>query len=341
MKTSRFDSTMKLDVIVPTYNRQEMLKRTLDSLLAARVPEDLSVLVTVVDNNSKDKTRDVVESYVERYGRERVRYLLEKEQGRSPAINAGIRATDGDLVGTIDDDEEIDAGWYEQVAEAFSDGSVDFIGGPCAPRWGMECPEWFPRSYSGVVGWVDGGDKICPFDENYPGILMGGNSVLRRTTLEKVGLYTTALGRTDKHLLSCEDEDMYHRLRDAGARGFYLPGLIIYHYIPAERLTKRYFRQWSFWRGVSMGLIDRGRRSPVAYFLGVPRWIVGKAARGALRKVVRVVSFDKNRAESFADELAVWDFAGFFYGKHFYREAKDAKSAVETGNDSLAVSRTS
>jgi hypothetical protein len=244
-------------------------------------------------------------------------------------------------VGTIDDDEEIDAGWYEQVYAAFSDESVDFIGGPCAPRWGMECPEWFPTSYRGVVGWVDGGDQQCPFDENYPGILMGGNSVLRRAILEKVGLYTTALGRTDKHLLSCEDEDMYHRLREAGARGFYLPGLVIYHYIPPERLTKRYFRQWCFWRGVSMGVIDRGRRSPVAYMLGVPRWIMGKAVRGALSKVARTLRFDKNRAASFADELAVWDFAGFFYGKHFYRQTGAITAAVETANDSLAVGRTS
>lgn len=332
---------MRLDVIVPTYNRQEMLKRTLDSLLNARVPGGLTVLVTVVDNNSKDKTREVVESYVERFGAERVRYLFEKEQGRSSALNAGIRATDGDLVGMIDDDEEIDAGWYEEVTKAFSDPSVDFIGGPYAPRWGVERPDWFPLSHRGVVGWVDGGDTVCPFDENYPGILMGGNAVLRRRVLEKVGLYTTSLGRTDKHLLSCEDEDMYHRLRDAGARGFYLPGLVIYHYIPAERLTRRYFRRWSFWRGVSMGVMDRSRRSPVAYFLGVPRWIVGKALRGALRRFTRALSFNKDRAGSFADELAVWDFAGFFYGKHFYREAKAARSEPQAGNDSLAVSRTS
>ncbi|HEX8173623.1 MAG TPA: glycosyltransferase family 2 protein [Pyrinomonadaceae bacterium] len=338
---SERDSTMKLDVIVPTYNRQEMLKRTLDSLLAARVPDGLSVRITVVDNNSKDETRRVMEDYIKRYGASRLSYLLEKEQGRSPALNAGIRATDGDLVGTIDDDEEIDAGWYEQAYEAFSDTKVDFIGGPCAPRWGMERPEWFPLSYRGVVGWVDGGDRKCPFDEDYPGILMGGNSVLRRSVLEKVGLYTTALGRTDKHLLSCEDEDMYHRLRESGARGFYLPGLIIYHYIPPERLTKRYFRQWCFWRGVSMGVIDRGRRSSVAYLLGVPRWIVGKAVRGALSKLARVIRFDGNRADGFADELAVWDFAGFFYGKHFYKQKRGAGATLEAGNDSLAVSRTS
>ena len=54
---------MDLDVIVPTYNRQDMLKRMLDSLFAAEKPAELKVHITIVDNNSKDNTRQVVESY--------------------------------------------------------------------------------------------------------------------------------------------------------------------------------------------------------------------------------------------------------------------------------------
>jgi len=44
---------MKLDIILPTFNRQGLLSRTLDSLLAADIPPGLDVRVTVVDNNSK------------------------------------------------------------------------------------------------------------------------------------------------------------------------------------------------------------------------------------------------------------------------------------------------
>jgi len=81
---------MNLDVIIPTYNRSALLKRTLDSLLAARVPEGLSVRITVVDNNSKDETRAFVEDYVRRYG-DRINYLFEGQQGRSAAL--GRRTT--------------------------------------------------------------------------------------------------------------------------------------------------------------------------------------------------------------------------------------------------------
>ncbi|MBA3243064.1 MAG: glycosyltransferase family 2 protein, partial [Acidobacteria bacterium] len=121
---------MRLDVIIPTYNRHEMLARTLRSLLVAEVPRGLEARVTVVDNNSKDRTRGVVEEWAAKFGG-RLGYVFETKQGRSPAINAGVRATDGDLVGFIDDDEEVDSRWFVCAFEAFRGGGVDFIGGPC------------------------------------------------------------------------------------------------------------------------------------------------------------------------------------------------------------------
>ena len=98
---------MKLDVVVPTFNRASGLKQTLDSLLAAGIPGGMQVLITVVDNNSRDDTRAVVEDYALRFPG-RVSYIFEKNQGRSFALNAGIAATSNELVGMIDDDEEID-----------------------------------------------------------------------------------------------------------------------------------------------------------------------------------------------------------------------------------------
>ena len=309
---------MNLDVIIPTYNRSALLKRTLDSLLAARVPEGLSVRITVVDNNSKDETRAFVEDYVRRYG-DRINYLFEGQQGRSAALNAGIAATRGDFVGMIDDDEEIDSNWYERVHAAFGRDDIDFIGGAYHPRWGGEQPVWLPRDYPAVIGWIDGGDEVRVFGQDYDGVLMGGNAVIKRSVLHKVGYYSTALGRNGKRLLSVEDEDMTERLLAVGARGLYLPDLVIYHYIPPERLTKRYHRRWCFWRAVSLAIRDREHRAPVAYLLGVPRHLYGTAARALLRKARALLAGSKDPAQRFSDELALWDLAGFFYGKHFFR----------------------
>src|SRR5437868_6446068 len=268
---------MRLDVILPTYNRHQLLTRTLDSLLAAEVPADLSVLVAVVDNNSSDATRETVETYRPKFCG-RLHYVFEKKQGRSHALNAGINATDGELVGMIDDDEQVDRSWFRRIYEMFSTGEVDFIGGPYQPHWGGEPPAWLPRNDTAVLGIVSSGSQHA-FGTSQAQ-LMGGNAVISRATLRKVGLFFTDLGRKGTRALADEDTDMYWRLLAAGAKGIYVSDLIIYHYIHPDRLTKRYFRRWHFWRGLSSGFLDRWQPQPVSYLLGVPRYIVGRSRRG-------------------------------------------------------------
>jgi glycosyltransferase involved in cell wall biosynthesis len=313
---------MQLDVIIPTYNRAALLARALESLLAASVPAGLDTRITIVDNNSNDDTGELVRREAARFGG-RLNYLFEPQQGRSHALNAGIRSTTGDLVGMLDDDEEVHPSWFTCVHSAFQDCTVDFVGGPYVPRWPGKVPEWLPHNYRGVIGWVDGGDTVRPFDASYPGILMGGNAVLRRSILDRVGLYATSVGRIGTRLLASEDEDFYHRLLAAGARGRYLPDLIIYHYVPPERLTKKYYRRWCFWRGVSRGMLDGTRPMPVAYFGGIPRYLYGAAARGLATILYSGLSRRRDPAARFSNELALWDLIGFFYGKHLYSPPTD------------------
>lgn len=327
---------MRLDVLIPTYDRKEMLRRTLESFRAAREPARMEFGVTVVDNNSSDGTRALVEGFADVFGG-RLSYLFEGRQGKSHALNSGIAATKGELVGVVDDDEEVDAGWLVRVEEAFADPQVDFVGGPYVPRWGAEPPEWLPEDYPAVIGKVDGGPRVAQYDENFPGMLMGGNCVIRRATLERAGPYATELGRIGGGLLCGEDEDMYRRLLAAGARGFYLPDLVVYHHVPAERLTKRYFRRWCFWRGVSSGMIDRARPEPVAYLAGVPRYLYGRAARGLLASLKGRLGGGRSPARLFSQELPAWDLAGFFYGKHFYRSKTKADAGPGRARDAAGA----
>jgi glycosyltransferase involved in cell wall biosynthesis len=306
---------MRLDVVIPTYNRHEYLSRALHSLATAVVPPDLVVSVTVVDNNSTDRTASLVEELQKTLPR--LSYVFEKRQGRSFALNAGITSTSGDLVGFIDDDEEIDKDWFTTVYSAFSTSDLDFIGGPYIPRWETPPPSWLPKDYCGVIGDIQCGDAVMPFDEKYPGILMGGNAVLTRAILNKVGLYLTSVSRKGERLLAGEDEDMYRRLLRANAKGVYRPDLRIFHYVPSERMTKKYYRRWCFWRGVSSGLMDRACPEKVTYLLGVPRYLYGNAMRGMLKNV-SLNSQGRDPSRRFSNELATWDLAGFFYGKHFY-----------------------
>jgi glucosyl-dolichyl phosphate glucuronosyltransferase len=312
-----------LDVLICTFERPHLLARTLDSLCLAPIPVGLTVRVVVIDNTRDGTTKRLVDAHAAGFDG-RLAYLHETRCGKSCALNTGIQATRGDLIGFIDDDEEVDPCWYAQVVHAFRDEAVDFIGGPCLPRWGAVPPAWMPSTHRGVIGYVDNGDSVMPFGPDAPGILMGGNAVIRRRVLERTGRFSPSLGpRPERRLMSGEDEDFYARLLGMGAHGLYIPALKIYHYVPPERLTKQYYRRWCFWNGVSRSIIERRRPSPVTRVGKVPRYLYGTAARSLMR-VLGLGPFRRvDPSSRFAAELTVWHFVGFIYGSYFRpREAQ-------------------
>ncbi len=191
---------MTLDVVIPTFNRSALLKATLLSLFRSPIPRGLEVRVLVVDNNSQDNTAALVQTLSQR-AQVPVSYLLERAQGSSHARNAGIRAGRGDLIGFIDDDEEIVEGWYDAVYREFQDPALEFIGGPCLPNWESPAPDWLPPGYHSVIGAIPPKPR-GPYNDAHPGILNGGNSVIRRRVFDQIGLYSKHLGRGAKGLLS-------------------------------------------------------------------------------------------------------------------------------------------
>lgn len=324
---------MKLDVVVPTYNRSKLMRAALESLLRAPVPEGLEVSIYLVDNNSVDDTVQVFQE-IQANANLPLHYVRAVKQGLSNARNAGIAAGSGDVVGFIDDDEQIDSEWYRVVAREFSDPEVQYIGGPYLANWEIDPPDWLPPGYPAVIG------VMLPkprgwYGDGHPGFLNGGNAVIRRKVFDAIGTYSPKLGRSANGLLSDEDAEFFKRLWSAGIRGMYVPDLAIYHYIPAERLTRRYHRRWAFWRTVSQGLLSREQPEVGAHLFGVPRHRIGRAVRSVFRLPIdRLMSGGKGKA--FADELAVWDLAGFVHGRYFFRPESAYKEVTKPAKNHAA-----
>lgn len=307
---------MKLDVVVPTYNRSGLLRAAITSLLRAPVPADLEVRILVIDNNSKDDTVEVVQQ-LQKDAAPPVLYFRETKQGLSHSRNRGIAEATGDLVGFIDDDEEIEENWYRVIAREFTDPEIQFIGGPYLGNWVSPEPDWLPPGYHAAIGVIPPKPRGY-FGKELGANLMGGNAVIRRSVFDKVGTYSPKLGRSGKGLLSEEDAEFYRRLDLAQIRGLYVPDLAIYHYIAPERLTRKYHRRWVYWRAVSQGVLSKELPEPVKYVCGIPTYRVGRAFRALLTMPGRMLN-RKSKGQSFANELAVWDLAGFVYGRFWVR----------------------
>jgi glucosyl-dolichyl phosphate glucuronosyltransferase len=303
---------MNLDLVIPTHNRAALLERCLESVCSAARPRNLNVTVHIIDNNSSDNTKEIVRVFGERTD-VAVRYIFVGRPGKSAALNDALGQTSGELIGFIDDDERVHPEWFRIIETEFaSSATLDYIGGQCYPDWQSSPPDWMSKKYRGAVGIVLNPKRVA-YSAEFPGMLMGGNSVIRRQVLEKVLPYPENLGKIGKKIRSGEDEVIYHRLLALGANGVNVPELIIYHHIPAERLTKRYFRQWVIGRGISTGAQLRERGFKETGLFGIPRYLFGDAFR-SIRTIVR----SKSAAERFHAQLSILDCLSTLYGRHLY-----------------------
>ena len=305
---------MTLDIVVPTYNRSDLLRRTIQSVQRAEKPRDLLVKLIVVDNNCTDGTEQLVKA-MSLDSPVPIVWVRETSQGLSSARNGGIAAGKGELIGFIDDDEEIQRNWLMVVEREFGDPDVGFIGGSCVPRWGAAPPDWLPRTMPAVIGVVEAQPR-SPYDAKFPGILMGGNAVLRRSVFEHVGGYDVRLGRTKKGLLSMEDDEFYQRLLSARIKGVHAPDLVIEHFIPPVRLTKKYHRSWCFWHAVTEGSLFLRKPRPVVRLFGIPRYLFGEAARALVHMPALWIT--GRRRDALEREMALWQLAGFAYGRYLF-----------------------
>lgn len=310
---------MRFDIIVATLKRTALLAKTLQSLARAERPRRLVVRIYIVNNDSTAHLPGM-ESVPDSIPYPTV-ILHEPRPGKSSALNAGIAESAGDYIGFLDDDETVDPQWFRVIENALAEEDLDFLGGRSLAGWTHPLPAWVPSNYPAVLGITNASGTSHPYGPEFPGMLTGGNAVIRRSTLNRIGPFDWNLGpRFDRRLLSCEDEDMYLRLLDAGARGRYLPNLIVYHHLHPERLEKRYFRAWAFWNGASKGLVQRDRPSALPQVAGVPRYLFGEAARGMVQWVSEFRS--GAHARRFAAELSVWHLAGHLYGRHLPRRGR-------------------
>ncbi len=299
---------IRIDVILPTYNRAQLLPRAIAAFVAARVPAGVEAKLLVVDNNSADATRDAVAAEVARHDG-RVAYLFEGRQGRQHALNAGIAASGAEVIGFVDDDETMDPAWIEVAARELGKPGLDFIGGPYLANWLAPVPAWLPAGFPGPIGIFDYGQERFDYGTaSCPTHLLGGNAAVRRAVFLRVGPYS------DRYPYA-EDLEMYRRIVAAGFRGAYVPDLKVRHDIPARRLTKRYFRRWVHQAACNDGRFVRDGVVPPGSgtLLGAPRWLWRRAAEGLALRLWRAARPDD--AEAFAGELHAIDLVGFLRGR--------------------------
>lgn len=266
------DAPLRLSVIVCTWNRAKLLAGALASIDRSDLPPSLAWEVIVVDNNSSDETKAVCDDFARR-NPQRYRYLFEKRQGKSFALNTGIAAARGEILAFTDDDVTVDGQWLSEILKIFESFPCIGVGGKIVERWTQDKPNWlsFEGRYKlmSVTGGYDRGDQPHPLTS----APFGANFSLRREAFQKYGDFRTDLGLAGTTRIGAEDTEFGWRMLRAGETLIYAPKAIVFHPVAPEKINKRYFMEWYYALGKAKARIERVPPGSVRYF-GIPRYLL-------------------------------------------------------------------
>ena len=111
----------KISVIVPAYNAEKYISRCLNGLLQ-QTYQDWEA--QVVDNDSKDKTAEIIQDFAQKD--QRIKYHTQKIKGPAAARNMGLDNAQSEYLMFCDADDWYEPGMCEKMLKIMSDPSIDF-----------------------------------------------------------------------------------------------------------------------------------------------------------------------------------------------------------------------
>jgi glycosyltransferase involved in cell wall biosynthesis len=254
------------------------------------VPQDIAWELILVDNNSKDSTRQAVADF-SATGKLPLKYIFESRPGLSFARNAGIANSQAEIIAFTDDDVIVEPDWLSKLLVAFSKSDCMALGGRIFPIWPGPKPAWFrengPYATPKAIVYLDLGEEICVADSP----LCGANMAFRKAAFLKYGDFRVDLGRVAASLMGGEDIEFFERLKKAREKLLYVPDVIVHHPVTKDRMEKEYFEKWCF-NGARTAVRFEGLPKHVVSYFGLPRYYF----RSLLENVVRwFLTFDEGK----------------------------------------------
>ncbi len=193
---------MKVSFVIPAYNEEFYIEKCLISVLREVKENTGAYEIIVVNNGSTDKTKEIALRF------SGVTVVDEPERGLPRARQAGFLASRGDLIANIDADTLLPSGWLRYAEDQFSKNQkLVALSGPFVY---YDLPKninfWVKALYGiGFISYL-----INRFILRVGSMIQGGNFIIRRSVLEKIGGYNLRIN------FYGEDSDIARRLNPLG-----------------------------------------------------------------------------------------------------------------------------
>lgn len=256
--------------MIPNWNGEHFLELCLSSLKRQSFEDFETILV---DNGSTDGSLGLIARDFPEVGV----VSLDENLGFSAAANAGIKASDAELVALLNNDTEQDPGWLEALVRAadshpdagsFASKMLDFQDRRMLDGAGDAL------RLSGLPYRLGHGERDRGQFESPEAVFgaCGAAALYRRRMLEEIGLFD------EDFFAYCEDGDLSFRAHLAGYECRYVPDAVVYHMGSASTGGKRSVTATTLGTRNSLGLLVKNLPLSVAPHL-LPFFVVGQLAR--------------------------------------------------------------
>ena len=311
-----------VSVAICTYNRSELLERTLDRMQQLIIPPGASWELLVVNNSCTDNTDEVIARWTDRLP---LRRLFEAKPGQCAARNCALRNARGAVILWTDDDVLVHPGWMRALTDGLTANQAHVVFGKSKPHWLGQQPEWYSPLHHGRFAISDYGDRSFVATD-LSQMFYGLNFGIDRAALLRLGGFDETLGFGPNGGIGGDDTDLFRRAVQAQFKIVYIPEAIVEHLIPPARTTKAFYRHRVDTSVPREYDLLHEHFPNVPWVGGLPRFLVRQAASDAVAYALSRVTLAKDR--TFHYELRLRRFAGFVRAARQRRRNGEAKRAV-------------
>ncbi|KAM3089916.1 hormogonium polysaccharide biosynthesis glycosyltransferase HpsE [Phormidesmis sp. 146-35] len=234
--------SLDLSVAICTYNGADRLPKVLERLRSQVNTENIAWEIIIVDNNSSDRTSEVVKTYQKDWPQpDSIHYLFEGKQGAAFARQTAIQNANSSLICLLDDDNLPDENWISAAYKfAQEHPKAGAFNGQIHGEFEVEPPEEFKR-LSTYLAIIERGSKPHIYTPKRRVLPPTAGLVIRREAwLNAVPQQQFLVGRTADSMLASEDIEAVAHVQMQGWEIWYNPEMHLYHQIPEWRLERDY-----------------------------------------------------------------------------------------------------
>lgn len=263
---------MKLSIVFSTYNRNDILTKTLQGM-GDMDTTGLDWEIILVDNAGNVETARVAEYFSASLP---LTFLIEKKPGKNNALNSALEHVSGELLIFTDDDVVPDPAWAKSmVAAADRWPDSDLFGGRILPLYpeGMTAPTVNDRDFLSVAYVI--ADWPLPEGKQFPATrTWGPNMMVRRRVFDQGLRFNPDIGPSGSNYVMGSESDFLKRARAAGFEEIYVPSSLVYHQIRPEQMT----HEWLYGRAFRLGRMIpyAGLKEPN---LKIQKWMLKEITR--------------------------------------------------------------